>query len=146
MTKLLLNISFITTFLVSMTPYQNTGCHKKAEQVPKEAFHGLWIGAYKVDGEPRFGEQYFSFIIKPDGTMINDTKWEGQQHISVGSWTLNGNLLSCTATCISGLPSNLGIKEKHEAKIDKSTGILSGTWKNAPPLNGSGTFTLTKVN
>ena len=107
---------------------------------------GLWIGTYTVDGQPNLGQQYYSLVIKPDGTVINDTKWENQQHLSVGTWTLNGDSFEATATCVYGLPVNIDVTETHTAKFDKTNGtITNGTWENPPPLTGSGTFTLTKV-
>ena len=123
-------------------------CEKDSnDQDPTPAsIEGLWIGSYAVDGYPGAGLRYFSFIIKPDGTVINDTKAENQQHLSIGSWTLTGDLFECTATCVYGLPVNMGVTETHTATFDKANGTMTnGVWKNVPPLNGSGTFTLTKV-
>ena len=132
---------------ISLTMIQS-GCQKDSDdQDPTPAsIEGLWIGSYAVDGYPNAGLRYFSFIIKPDGTVINDTKAENQQHLSIGTWTLTGDSFECTATCVYGLPINMGVTETHTATFDKANGtITNGVWKNVPPLTGSGTFTLTKV-
>jgi len=111
------------------------------------SINGLWIGTYTVDGNAGYGQQYFSLIIKPDGTMINDTKWGGQQNIGIGTWTLVGDSLTCTMTGLYGQSSNIGVQEKQTAIFNKTTGQLSGgVWVNLPPNTGSGTFVLTKVN
>ena len=107
---------------------------------------GLWIGTYTINEGKSLGEQYFSFIIKPDGTMINETKYTGKQHLSPGTWTLNGNTLLCTFTCVYGLPQHVGITETSTATWDSKKSTLTGTWKNVPPLSGSGNFTLSRVN
>ena len=116
-----------------------------ATTVTKYPIQGLWIGTYTVDGQDKLGAQYFSFIIKPDGTLIADTKGDNQQHLSVGTYTLNGSTLNCTFTCVYGIQSNIGITETSTATWDK-TGKLLGTWKNIPQNSGSGIITLTRVN
>lgn len=132
---------------ISLTMIQS-GCNKDSDNpdTSSNSIEGLWIGSYAVDGFPNAGLRYFSFIIKPDGTVINDTKAENQQHLSTGTWALNGDSFTCTATCVYGLPINIGVVETHTATFDKANGtITNGVWKNVPPLTGSGTFTLTKV-
>jgi hypothetical protein len=39
---------------------------------------------------PGVGQQYASYVIKPDGTMISDSKNIGVQNICIGTWTLTG--------------------------------------------------------
>ncbi len=144
----ILNHRLFLIFIAAMFCLQITSCKK--DDTPKPGTHiiqGLWIGLYSVDGHPETTPEYFSFVIKPDGTIINDTKALNQQHLNIGTWTLAGDSsFSCTTTCVYGLPNNIGVVENHTAKFSKSAGTLSnGVWKNVPPLNGSGTFTLTKV-
>ena len=122
------------------------GCQKDSDDRDgsSSSIEGLWVGLYTVDGQ--VGQRYFSFVIKPDGTVINDKKAENQQYLSIGTWTLTRDLFECTATCVYGLPINMGVTETHTAEFDKANGTLTnGIWKNVPPLDGSGTFTLTKV-
>lgn len=95
---------------------------------------------------PEIGQQYFSFIIKPDGTMITESEWDNQQHLSPGTWTLNGETLSCSFTCVYGLPQHIGITETSTATWNNKGELSSGIWKNVPPVNGSGTFTLKRIN
>ena len=130
----------LTTFL--------PGCEKDDDDPdPTPAtIEGLWIGTYSVDGMPGEGLQYYSLVIKPDGTVINDTKGVNQQHLAPGTWTLTGNSFTCTTTCVYGVPVNIGITQTHTATFDKTNGTLTGgVWENVPPKVGSGTFTLTKV-
>ena len=56
---------------------------------------GLWAGTAITSGGST--PQYFSLIVKADGTIISDTKTSSNlssQYFSVGSWTLNGNLFT----------------------------------------------------
>ena len=148
MKKFLLNGKFTAILIGAIVLFQLSSCEKN-DVTPLPTTHtieGLWIGSYTVNGQPNLGNQYFSFSIKPDGTVVNDTKGENMQHLNIGNWTLTGDSLSCTTTCVYGLSSNLGVVEKHTAKFDKIKGTLTnGIWKNVPPMNGSGTFSLTKV-
>lgn len=136
-------------FTISISAFLLSSCQKDGIQPQTEVVYpieGLWIGTYKVDGQPGLGEQYFSFIIKPDGTMINDTKFSNQQHLAPGTWTLSGNTLSCTFTSVYGIPQNIGITETTTATWDNKGKLTTGIWKNVAPLTGSGTFTLTRIN
>lgn len=136
----------LTTLVAIILILPQFGCEKDSDPPKNSKIEGLWIGYYTVDGQPGMGQQYFSFVIKPDGTLINDTKGENQQHLSLGTWTLTGDSFAATATCVYGLPVNMGIVENHTATFNKSNGTLtSGVWKNVPPRTGLGTFVLTKV-
>jgi hypothetical protein len=147
--KKLFNLIMLTMLVLASILFQMSGCKKDDGQVtnPSTSYpiQGLWIGTYTVDGQSGSGEQYFSFIIKPDGTLIADTKEGTQQHLANGTWTLSGTTLSCSFTCVYGFPSNIGITETSTATWDK-TGKLTGTWKNIPPRTGSGVIKLTRIN
>ena len=147
MRKLLMGSIALTIFAAAIAIFQIASCKKADAQPPSTtSIEGLWIGSYTIDGQPNSGQQFFSFVIKPDGTVINDTKEANQQHLSIGAWTLTGDTLTCTTTCVYGSESNMGITENHTAIFDKTKGTISnGVWKNVPPLNGSGTFNITKV-
>jgi hypothetical protein len=122
------------------------GCQKDSDgrNRSSSSVEGLWVGLYTVDGQ--LGQRYYSFVVNPDGTIINDTKAENQQHLSIGSWTLTGDTFECAATCVFGLPERIGVTEIYTATFDKANGtLINGIWKTVPPINGSGTFTLTKV-
>ena len=147
MKKLLMASLTLTVFATALILFQISSCKKANAQTPPTTYsiQGLWIGTYSVDGQPGLGQQYFSFVIKPDGTMINDTKG-GQQHISLGNWSLTGDTLSCSFTCVYGASSNIGVTETTKAYFDKTGKLTSGIWKNIAPINGSGTFTLARIN
>ena len=152
MKKLLLGSIVLLIFSASIVIFQMS-CKKSAVAqtpcpTPTYQIEGLWIGTYAVDGQPGLGQQYLSLTIKPDGTMINDSKAGGVQHLAIGTWTLVGDTaLVTTATCVYGIPQNIGITQTHRATFNITTGLLTvGTWNNNTPPSGSGTFTLTKVN
>lgn len=148
MKRLVISSTLIVSVFLSILIFPIGSCSKEntpANTAGAYPIEGLWIGTYKVDGRTDFGEQYFSFAIKPDGTMVADTKGANVQHLSTGTWTLNGTTLACTFTCVYGISFNVGIVENTTATWDKA-GKLTGTWKNVAPLTGSGTFTLTRVN
>lgn len=133
-------------FVILVFIVTNFSCKKDPDIQTPESIHGLWIGTYTVDGQPGVGQQYFSFVIKPDGTLINDTKSAGQQHLNIGNWTLSGNSFSVTTLCVYGHSSNIGVQETHTATFDSNNGTFTnGIWKNKPPLTGSGTFSISKV-
>ena len=139
-----LHLILIAFLVFPLCSFKNI--EKKKIDLLTYPIQGLWIGKYSVTGEQHFGSQYFSFIIKPDGTMINDTRGAGQQHIAVGTWALKGKTFICSFTCIYGSSSNIGITETATAKWDKTGKLTNGVWKNVAPLTGSGRFELKRVN
>jgi hypothetical protein len=147
MKKLLVGSLVLTLFAAANIIFQMSSCTKTDAQTGSANYpiEGLWIGTYTVDGNPGLGEQYFSFAIKPGGTIITDTKWATQQHLATGTWSLTGTTLTTSFTCVYGLSVNVGITELTTATWDK-TGKLAGTWKNIAPLTGSGNIKLTRVN
>jgi hypothetical protein len=69
---------------------------------------GLWAGTAITSGGST--PQYFSLIVKADGTIISDTKTRSNlssQYFSVGTWALNGNTFTYSITNVYGntLPS-----------------------------------------
>ena len=144
MKKLLRSTMWMALVLIGI---QLSSCEKESTQQAAAAtsIHGLWVGTYSINGQTGLGMQYYAFVIKPDGTMINESKYTGQQHLSVGPWTLSGDTLTCTYTTVYGYPQHIGITEIGTAKFDRTNNTLTGTWKNVPPLTGSGPFILTKV-
>jgi len=146
MKKLFLASLTLTFFAVGTTLFQMSSCKKAGAQTPKTyPIEGLWIGIYTVDGQPSLGSQYYSFILKPDGTMIQDGKDADKQAICIGTWKLTGTNLSCTFTSIYGA-SGIGIIENATANWDNTGKLTSGIWSNPSPGTGSGTFTMTRVN
>jgi len=134
----------LIAFTMSIILFQ-ISCQKDANAQTTKSIQGLWIGTYTVDNQPDLGQQYFSLIIKPDGTMIADTRGLDKQHLAPGTWNLSHDTLTCSFTCVYGLPINIGVTEKSTAVWDKS-GTLTGTWQNDPTPTGSGKITLTKVD
>jgi len=106
---------------------------------------GLWIGTYTVDQTPGAGQQYASYSIKPDGTMISDSKNIGVQNLCIGTWTLTGTTFSSSYHVIYGDSQNIDITQTVTATWDKS-GKLTGTWENDDAGHYTGTFAMTRVN
>ena len=122
-------------------------CSKDKDPAPvtPSSIEGLWIGTYTVDQTPSAGQQYFSYAIKPDGTMISDSKNIGVQNLCIGTWTLTGTNFSSSYHVIYGDGQNLDITQTSTATFDK-TGKLSGTWANDDAGHYTGTFTMTRVD
>jgi hypothetical protein len=120
-------------------------CSKDNDPATQSKIEGLWIGTYTVDQTPSAGQQYSSYIFKPDGTMISDSKNIGVQNLCVGTWTLTGTTLTSSYQVVYGDPQNIGITQTITATLN-NTGKLSGTWENNDTGNYSGTFTMTRVN
>jgi hypothetical protein len=142
-----INLMVVALALISLILIQ-PGCEKDSNDpdTSSSSIEGLWVGLYTVDGQPNLGQRYYSLVINPDGTVINDTELGDKHHIKIGTWTMKGGSFECTATCVYGLPVNIGTTETYTATLDKRNGTFTnGIWKNVPPIVGSGTFTLTKV-
>jgi hypothetical protein len=148
MKKLFLGSVILAVFSLTNIIFQMTSCRKADAQNSNTVnypIQGLWIGTYTLDGQSKLGEQYFSFVIKPDGSMIADTKGSSIQHLATGTWTLNGTTLTCNFTYVYGQSSNIGVTQITSAEWDKA-GKLTGTWKNVAPHTGSGVITMTRIN
>ncbi|MEI9958473.1 MAG: hypothetical protein WDM90_19700 [Ferruginibacter sp.] len=150
MKKIFMASIALTTFALAFALFQMTSCKKATAQTPSTPatypIQGLWVGTYTIDGQAALGQQYFSFVIKPDGSIINDTKYNNQQNLALGNWTLSGTTLSCSFTNMYGQASNFGVSETCTATWDNSGKLTAGIWKNVAPLSGSGTFVLTRIN
>ena len=146
MKKIFLASLALTAFSLAIILFQISSCKKAEAQTPATySIEGLWIGTYTVDGQPGLGQQYYSFIIKPDGTIIADGKATNQQNLAIGTWSLSGNNFSCSFTCVYGVP-NVGVGESATASWSNTGELTSGIWNNIAPATGSGTFVMTRVN
>jgi len=143
MSKLRSTSTLATFALFSILSF--TGCSKDKDPQTTSKIEGLWIGTYTVDQTPSAGQQYASYVIKPDGTMISDSKNIGVQNICIGTWTLTGATLSSSYHVIYGDSQNIGITQTITGTLD-NTGKISGTWANNDTGNYTGTFTMTRVN
>lgn len=149
MKKLFFASLILTFFSASIILFQMSSCKKtEAQQTTGPTTYpieGLWIGTYTIDGKPTKGSQYYSFILKPDGTMIQDGKDANQQALSIGTWKLTGTNFSCNFKSIYGV-SGVGVIENATATWDNTGELTSGVWSNPSPGTGSGTFTMKRVN
>lgn len=141
----------LTVFVATNIIFQMSSCQKsEAQTSTTHTIQGLWIGTASTNGSG-LPPQYFSLIIKPDGTIISDAKTQGNpnsQYLSVGTWTLNGNNFSYSITNVYGnmAPTYIGQTQNGTAAFSSTDGSLAGgIWNNPSPAS-SGTFSLTKVN
>jgi len=151
MRKLLISSLVLAIFATTSLVFQISSCTKAAtETSTTTSIQGLWIGTATSNGS-NLPPQYFSLIVKPDGSIISDTKTQGNlnsQYLSVGTWTLSGNNFSYSITNVYGntTPSYLGQTQNGTATFSATNATLtSGIWVN-PGSTSSGTFSLTKAN
>ena len=147
-----LSALFVPFFILSLSA-GTSSCEKEndTDTVIKQecpaSILGLWIGTYTVDQLPNDPPRYFSFIIKPDGTMIVESKPLGtNSFFGSGTWTLNNNTLSCTyiyPSTVQGYP----VSQSANATYDKTAlKLTSGVWTDSGAPSGTGKFTMSKVN
>jgi hypothetical protein len=110
-------------------------CTKEEPDTKPHNLPGLWIGTATTDQFPDQGNLYYSFIIKPDGTLLTEGKvFNGNTYYSRGSWTLDADTLRCTYTTIN-FP-HVTVTQSAKFFYDKPAGTLtSGTWRDEQ--NGS---------
>jgi hypothetical protein len=141
-------ITLTTAFIVFLSFTQLTGCDKSDPATPdSHSIQGLWIGTYATNGQSTNTNTYYSFIIKPDGGLLVETRFLNQQELAIGTWTLSGKVFSCSFTYVYAAAGHVGTAQSATANWDDSGKLASGTWMNTSPSNGvTGTFSLTKVN
>ena len=61
-----------------------SSCEKDNEEESSYPIEGLWIGTYKYDPgvSPNQNPQYFSFVIKPGGSLILESKDGGTDYFA----------------------------------------------------------------
>ncbi len=127
-----------------------TSCTKEVTKTvtvtvtPNYPIQGLWIGKYTLGTS----SDYYSFNIKQDGTILVETKFQGQQQLATGSWTLTGKQFITNYSIIyTGNLQGIGTVQQADATWDSTANTLIGTWKNTLPSNGvTGTLSLNRVN
>jgi hypothetical protein len=111
------------------------------EQSINHNVKGLWVGTYTVDQLPTQPALFYSFVIKPDGTLITEGKGaNGVSYYAVGTWNVTGDSLKCTYTSLNAPPPQ--VTQSAKFHFNNSNGKLSsGTWKDgANGSNYTGTF------
>jgi hypothetical protein len=107
---------------------------------------GLWIGTYTVDQNSEQQPLFYSFSIKPDGTVLAESKGsDGISYYSSGIWTLTGNKFDCTITTINLNPKP--ITQSASLTYDNSGKLTNGTWKDIDnPYNSGYTGKFSVIN
>ena len=130
-------------FLICTLSISFSSCEKDTETI-SSTIEGLWIGTYTSDSAPQEGSKYFSFIIKPGGKLIVESHPQDVQIFAYGTWTLNGNILSCDYTYpnpIQGFP----IRQTATANYDQNGKLTSGVWTSIGISGSTGKFSLNEV-
>jgi hypothetical protein len=136
--KFLLPVLIFTLGIIS--------CKKDSTTTPVTyPIQGLWIGTYQVNGMPGLGSQYYSFIIKPDGTILVESEGASAKYYSRGTWTLSGTTLNTTVTSFSYPAGNRPTTQTGTATFSNTGTLTGGVWSNTG-TSLTGTFTLTRVN
>lgn len=107
----------------------------------------VWVGTYTVDQLPAQGALEYNFFIKPNGTLVTQSKGaNAATYYAAGTWTLTADTLRCTYTTIN-FP-NAQVTQTSKFAFNSSNGKLtSGTWKDgAGGSNFTGTYTLERAN
>lgn len=120
-------------------------CSKECPE-PKHPITGIWIGTYTADLLPHDPPQYFSFIIKPEGRLTVESHPNGNVIYADGTWTLSGNKLSCEYVYPNAL-QGYAVTQQATADFDSENGKLTnGVWQNIGAPEGTGKFTMERVD
>jgi hypothetical protein len=138
----LMAIVVVSAFFNSCTK----DCPQTTTNTTSHTIQGLWVGTWSYNAQPSWGKLYFSYSIKPDGSLVNDGITITPVHwVSFGNWTLTGDSLRCAYNCVYPTQNN-NVQQTSKAYFDSTKGTLTGTWKTLVPDTATGTFFLTKVN
>jgi len=161
MKKIIFSLSTISLyFLLSAVSMGTSSCEKEEvlvhdttkvtvrdtiiEEVCPPSVLGLWVGTYTVNQLPNDPARYFSFIIKPDGSLIVESKPTGSSSsLATGTWVRNGNKLTCNYV-YPDPPQGYPVSQSATATYDNDK-LTSGAWSDNGAPNGSGKFSMTKV-
>ena len=108
---------------------------------------GLWIGSYKYDPRVCFNQnpQYFSFVIKPGGELLVESKEGASRYFAVGTWTLSGTTLQCNYTYPAS-PGGGTLAQTATATFNTNGTLTAGVWFNTATPATRGTFTMNRIN
>ncbi|MFT3932178.1 MAG: hypothetical protein QM726_01075 [Chitinophagaceae bacterium] len=111
-------------------------CSKENTPPPTYQIAGLWIGTYTVNQIPSQGNLYYSFIIKPDGTLLTEGKGgNGTMLYSSGTWSLTDSTFTYKVQAFQS-----GIQQTGALKFSNKGQLTGGTWtdtNNSPNLSGT---------
>lgn len=103
------------------------------------------MGTYTVDQLPNDPPRYFSFILKPNGSMITESQPTGAvYYLATGTWSLSGTTLTCKFVYLSTV-QGYSVTQNVTATYDPATAKLTGTWRDETAPGGSGKFNRTEV-
>ena len=136
------------TLLIACLMLSFASCKK--DKPIKYPIEGLWIGTYTVDRYPDQKPLFYSFSVKPGGTILTESKGsDGISYYSEGTWALTGNKFSFNITTITFKP--LPIKQSGMLTFEDSGKMTDGTWQDTDnpyikPGNSGKFSTMNRVN
>ena len=140
-----MNLKLVTVVILSALSQVST-CKK--DSIDKTyPIEGLWIGTYKYDPvtSPNKEAQYFSFIIKPGGSLLVESHDDDADYFAKGNWTLTDNTIQFNyvyTSSVFGVP----LSQSASATFKKSGKLESGKWNNVSNVNEKGTFSMERVD
>lgn len=97
---------------------------------------GIWVGTYTARQVPEQGELYYSFIIKPDNTLITESKGnDNRTYLHLGEWEIKDSFFTYK---LQGVMND--VIQHGRLKINDCNNMSAGTWRdinNRPNLNGT---------
>ena len=140
-----MSLKLVTVLLLSALSQVST-CKK--DSVEKTyPIEGLWIGTFNYDRATSSNReaQYFSFIIKPGGSLLVESHDGGADYFAKGNWTLNGTTVQFNYVYTNSVFS-VPLSQTASATFKKTGKLESGKWNNDSNANERGTFTMERVD
>lgn len=143
-------ILFVLFIMVSVC---SISCDKDCP-TPTYPVEGLWIGTFSYTPGTNTNQtpQYFSFIIKPNGSLIVESQDAGINFSADGNWSMKGDTLNCSYTYPTSVPGTV-LHQSATAIFVNSGKLKDGIWYNTDAEGGKiddlyqqGTFTMNRVN
>jgi len=130
-------MKFLTAFTLLLSAFYTNPARQVTTNRPYvNSAVGLWIGIYTAKQVPEQGELYYSFIIKPDHTLLAEGKGnDDRTYYSAGKWEIKDSLLIYE---LEGLEN--GIQQVGQLRIVDCNTMADGTWRdinNSPNLDGT---------
>ena len=138
-----LKVVFITVFFLLLGFSCKTYSRTTYSSISNSIL-GLWIGTYLYDQRPQNAPEYFSFLVKPDHTILVVSEGAGEKYYAKGIWKLNKGQFVTTYTTYR-FPYGEQPRTQTSVAVLKHRGLLTGKWRTAISVLATGTFTLKKI-
>ena len=127
--------------LVNLVFFINLSSCTKDNAVPTTTptypIEGLWIGTYNSDQVPSQGDLYYSFIVKPDGSILTEgLGGDGNMYYARGTWTLTSDTVFAATIVTFVTPGPYPVTQSIKASFSKEGKLNNGTWEDTNNPNG----------